>query len=71
MLWSTSVKSNDENSFETHVEKKSSLLFPIDLHSDTISWNSESSDNHNKIVSLVKIFILNEKLIFLLRKLVE
>ena len=54
MLWSTSVKSDDENSFETHVKKKSSVLLPIDLHSDTISWNSESSDNHNKIVSLVK-----------------
>jgi hypothetical protein len=56
--WSSSVKSNtvtdDENSFESHVKKKSSLLFPIDHHCDTISWNSDSLDNHNKIVTLVK-----------------
>jgi hypothetical protein len=65
ILWSSSVKSNtiieDGNSFESGLKKKSSLLYPIDHHSDTISWNSESSDNHHRIVSLVNILIFNEK----------
>ncbi|CAF3426233.1 unnamed protein product, partial [Rotaria sp. Silwood2] len=55
-FWSTSFKSNsftdDKNSFESHIKKKSSILFPIDHHSDTISWKSNSSDNHHQIVPL-------------------
>jgi hypothetical protein len=40
----------NQNSF---VQKKSSLLYSIDQHSDTISWNSELSDHQNKLVPLV------------------
>ncbi|UJR09348.1 hypothetical protein I4U23_013591 [Adineta vaga] len=56
-LQNSSVKSNtvidDGNSSTSHIKpKKSSLLSPIDHHSDTISWNSELSDHHDRIVVL-------------------
>ncbi|CAF0953227.1 unnamed protein product [Rotaria sordida] len=57
IFWSTSFKStsfiNDKNnSLENQFKKKSSFLFPIDYHFDTISWKSNSFDNHNQIVPL-------------------
>ena len=59
-LWSSPVKSNtisdDENSSEVHVKhRKMPLSFPVDHHSDTISWNSESSEHHDQMTVLVNL----------------
>ncbi|CAF1190004.1 unnamed protein product [Rotaria sp. Silwood1] len=52
-FWSTSNSFiDDKNNFQSQIKKKSSILFPIDYHSDTISWKTNSSNNHHQIVPL-------------------
>ncbi|CAF1390126.1 unnamed protein product [Adineta ricciae] len=68
-LWSSSVKSNtiddDENSSEVHVRhRKLPLPFPVDHHSDTISWNSESSEHHDQM-TVLETRRMNKEITFL------
>ena len=65
MLWSsTSLKSNTtgkdgEYTFGSHSKKKSSLISTVDQQIETISWNSDSSDPHTRIVPLVRLLRLS------------
>ncbi|CAF1334455.1 unnamed protein product [Adineta steineri] len=68
-LWSSpSFKSHtiadDENSFDIHIKNQTtSFVSPTEHHSDTISWNSETSDNHNQTVVL-ETRRINKEIIF-------